>query len=599
MSVPVIPESAPFTAEQRAWLNGYLAGLFSRGPVNAVAAQAPRSGNQVQQPLTPLTILFGSQTGTAEGLAKKAAKEAGKRGFAAMVLDMAQTDSAKLAAEKNLLVITSTYGDGEPPANAKALHAALAVETSEHGSQLSALSYSVCALGDSNYVQFCKCGKDFDTFLELRGAKRVAPRVDCDLDQEKKFQDWLNAALTALAEPSPAGPDLSAIRAAPDRDSADKSAPNSLATAISRADPEPRYSKSHPYPALVLTSRNLCGAGSAKQVHHVEFDLADSGLVYEAGDALGVMPHNCPELVAEILNALECDGEEAVPIANGGTTSLRHALTEIYDLGKPTPDLLAHFGGGGGGGTAIAVHHVIDVLFSRVDVKLSPVEFVRTLKRLQPRLYSISSSPKAHGGQVHLTVGAVRYEAGARARKGVCSTFLADRTTPGETRVGIHVHSNKAFRPPTNAETPMIMIGPGTGIAPFRGFLHHRRAIAAKGRNWLFFGDQRSASDFLYRDEILGLQSDGLLTRLDLAWSRDQQEKIYVQNRMLEHAADFYAWLEDGAHVYVCGDASRMAKDVDAALHTIIERAGGKSREQAAEYVQTLKSTKRYCRDVY
>jgi sulfite reductase (NADPH) flavoprotein alpha-component len=247
----------------------------------------------------------------------------------------------------------------------------------------------------------------------------------------------------------------------------------------------------------------------------------------------------------------------------------------------------------------VAVHDVVDLLLARTDVKLAPVDFVRALKRLQPRLYSISSSPKAHRGQVHLTVGAVRYEVGARHRKGVCSTFLADRVVAGESRAGIFVHANKAFRPPASGETPAIMVGPGTGIAPFRAFLHERCATGAKGKNWLLFGDQRAATDFLYHDELTALQNDGVLTRLDLAWSRDQPEKIYVQTRMLENARELYAWLESGAHFYVCGDASRMAKDVDAALLKVVQQAGGKSAEQAAEYVQSLRAAKRYCRDVY
>jgi sulfite reductase (NADPH) flavoprotein alpha-component len=582
LTVPIIPDSAPFSAEQRAWLNGYLAGLFSRGQVNpAVANAAPV---QPAATLTPLTILFGSQTGTAEGLAKRVAKEAGKRGFAAMVLDMAQTDAAKLTAEKNLLIIASTYGDGEPPDNAKPLHTALGADSAP---ALANLRFSVCALGDTNYVQFCKCGQDFDSFLEKRGATRIAPRADCDLDYETKFSAWIESALGAFSQTGATAP---------------TSAPKSeiLATAVSHDGGGSTHSRQNPFPAPLLTSRTLNGEGSAKQVNHVEFSLEGSGLVYEAGDALGVMPHNCPELVGEVLAALACDGEEAVSAPDGSTTSLRRALTELYDLGKPTAELLAHYGGAGnGGGVAVALHQVIDVLAARVDVKLAPADFVRALKKLQPRLYSISSSPKAHLGQVHLTVGAVRYELGKRARKGVCSTFLADRAVPSESKVGVFVHSNKAFRPPANPDVPMIMVGPGTGIAPFRAFLEERRTTGAKGKNWLFFGDQRSATDFLYRDELLAFKTEGTLARLDLAWSRDQQEKVYVQNRMLENATELYAWLEQGAHFYVCGDASRMAKDVDAALHKIIETAGKKSADEAAAYVQTLKAAKRYARDVY
>jgi sulfite reductase (NADPH) flavoprotein alpha-component len=586
ITVPVIPDSAPFTADQRAWLNGYLAGLFSRAPAPDVARLSGLTAQVASKTLTPLTVLFGSQTGTAEGLAKRAAKEAGKRGFAATALDMAQTDIAKLASEQNLLVIVSTYGDGEPPDSAKALHTQL----SALNSPLPALRFAVCALGDSNYVQFCKCGADFDLFLEKLGSTRVMPRVECDLEYEETFAAWLDAALTALAQGSHPGSSGSATPATP---STQSNPPTST------LETETGFSRKNPFAAPLLSSRNLNSAGSAKQVQHVEFSLESSGLTYEAGDALGVFPQNCPALVDEVLAALGCDGEEAVAAPDGRTVPLRRALTEFYDLGKPPADLLTRCGAQHGGGTAVALHHVVDVLLARPGLKLSPVEFVGALRKLQPRLYSISSSPKAHANQVHLTVGAVRYEADGRPRKGVCSTFLADRVAPGESRVGIFVHSNRAFRPPTSGDTPMIMVGPGTGIAPFRAFLHERRVTGARGRNWLFFGDQRAATDFLYRDEFATLMREGVLTRLDTAFSRDQPEKIYVQHRMFEHATELFAWLEAGAHFYVCGDAGRMAKDVDAALHTVITRAGGKTTEQAAAYVQALKAAKRYCRDVY
>lgn len=585
-NVPCLPETAPFTPEQRAWLNGFFAGMFSRNPAASThdAASAPT--------LAPLTILFGSQTGTAEALAKRAAKEAGKRGFAATVVDMAQASAARLATERNLLLITSTYGEGEPPDNAKALHAELAAS----GPSLAGLRFAVCALGDTNYTQFCKCGADFDKYLERGGATRVATRVECDLDYEEKFTAWLHTTLTALQSSEMAS---SATARSPGSGTGGPSA--AAAPGDDAADTS--YSRRRPFPALLLTSRTLSGTGSAKQVLHVEFDLADSGLTYAAGDALGVMPHNCPALVAEILAALGCDGEEAVPAPDRSTTSLRHALTELYDLGKPSTDLLRLFAPAIAGAldapVASTPHQVIDVLLAARDLRPGPLAFVGALRKLQPRLYSISSSPKAHPGQVHLTVGAVRYDLAARRRHGVCSTFLADRAIGGTTRVGVFVHANPAFRPPASGDTPMIMVGPGTGIAPFRAFLEERRATGARGRNWLLFGDQRAATDFLYRDELLAAQADGTLTRLDTAFSRDQAEKVYVQHRMLEHATELFAWLEQGAHFYVCGDASRMAKDVDAALHTAVERAGGKSPEQAAAYVHALKAGKRYARDVY
>lgn len=574
--LPVIPETAPFSIEQRAWLNGYLAGLFSRATAPDLPTQTTAASSAV--PLVPLTILYGSQTGTAESLAKKAAKDAGRRGFASVAMDMAQTDVSRLATEKNVLVIVSTYGNGEPPDSAKALHAALG---SEDAPSMTQMRYSICSLGDTSYPQFCQCGKDFDARLERRGAIRIAPRVDCDLDYEAAFAKWLDAALPAFGTtgtPATATAVATLI---------------STSTEDARVQAIPRYSRKHPFNARVLVSRRLNSPGSAKQVHHVEFDLASSDMAYEAGDALGVMPQNCPELVDDILSALGCDGEEAVVTPSGEGTSLRRALMEHCDLGKPSAELLGLYPG------CHESHHVIDVLLGApADRRLSPEELVRTLRKLQPRLYSISSSPKAYPGHVHLTVGAVRYDAQSRSRKGVCSTFLADRVRSGESSAGIFVHTNPSFRPPPG-DTPAIMIGPGTGIAPFRAFLQERRSIGARGRNWLFFGDQRSATDFFYREEMTALQSDGFLTRLDLAFSRDQEEKIYVQHRMLESAKELWAWLEEGAHVYVCGDASRMAKDVDATLHTVVERVGGKSTEAAAAYVQSLRSEKRYLRDVY
>jgi len=561
-TLPLIPDNAPFSPEQRAWLNGFLAGFYNR-------TTAPASAAAPALTLTPLTILFGTQTGTAETLAKQAAKEAGKRGFAATVLDMAAVTLPQLSQEKNLLVITSTYGDGEPPDNAKALHSALADPTA---SALTGLKFSVCALGDTNYTLFCQCGKDFDLRLEKLGAQRVSPRTDCELDYEAAFTAWLDTALASL------GPSAT---------------PAAVATTKSESPAAEGYSKKNPFPAPVLTVRNLNAPGSAKEVNHVEFSLEGSGLVYEAGDALGVFAQNCSSLVSDVIAALGYDGEEAVPTP-AGELPLRSALTTQFDLGKPSADLLALFGA-----TARPeLHHVIDVILAHPEKHPAPAAFVAALKKLQPRLYSISSSPKAHVGQVHLTVGAVRYDLHGRPRKGVASTFLAERALAHGT-AGVFVHSNKAFRPPASADTPMIMVGPGTGIAPFRAFLHERAAHGAKGKNWLFFGDQKADTDFLYREELEGLKKSGILTRLDLAFSRDQKEKIYVQNRMVEAAAELYAWLEEGGCFYVCGDASRMAKDVDAALHKVVELAGGKSAEEAATYIQALKTAKRYQRDVY
>ncbi|MEN9840841.1 MAG: hypothetical protein RL376_641 [Verrucomicrobiota bacterium] len=585
-AIPQLPDSAPFTPEQRAWLNGFFAGIFNRQTVSHVGSSLATTAPA----LVPLTILYGTQTGTAESLAKKAAKVAGQRGFAPAILDLSQTDAARLAAEKNVLLITSTYGDGEPPDAAKPLHTALREGT--HA--LSGLRYSVCALGDTHYTLFCQAGKDFDAALEKHGATRVHPRADCDVDYEAPFESWLHAALSAFspAVTSVVGPDLG--QAAP------------IAPA---STPEP-FSKQNPFPAPVLTVRPLNAPGSAKEVNHVEFDLtaAGSALAYEAGDALGVIPQNDPELVSAVLAALGADGEEAVPTP-AGELPLRRALTEHYDLGKPTPALLEALALPVAAPTsplpssppttpASPPLDVLDALQSAPLPKHQVTYWVTLLRKLQPRLYSISSSPKAHPGHVHLTVGTVRYEHSGRTRKGVCSTFLAERAL-ALGKVGVFVHANKAFRPPADPASPMIMVGPGTGIAPFRAFLEERAATQAPGKNWLFFGDQKAATDFLYREELEALQSSGVLTRLDLAFSRDQLEKIYVQHRMLAAAAELFAWLEQGAYFYVCGDASRMAKDVDAALHQVIETAGARTPAEAAAYVQALRTAKRYQRDVY
>jgi sulfite reductase (NADPH) flavoprotein alpha-component len=569
-SVPQIPPDAPFSEEQRAWLNGFLAGLFSRASGAEISNLKSEISNSAAS-LTPLTILYATQTGTTESLAKKAAKLASARGFAPAVLDISSVSAESLQTHSNLLLLTSTYGDGEPPDSARPLHAALAAEGAP---ALASLRYSVCALGDTNYTLFCQAGKDFDTYLERRGATRVHPRVDCDTDYDQPFESWLHAALSAFGV-----------------DSAPKAGISDLKTEI---PDDAGYSKTQPFPAPLLAVRPLNTPGSAKEVNHIEFDLSAAGpsLSYEAGDALGVIPQNCPALVAEILAALGADGEEAVP-TKVGELPLRRALTECFDLNKPAPTLLALLGLP----ASPPPHHVIDALLA-APAKPSPLAFVAALKPIAPRLYSISSSPKAHPGQVHLTVGALRYELGGRARKGACSTFLAERAQ-ALGKVGVFVHANKAFRPPADPKRPMIMVGPGTGIAPFRAFLEERAATAAPGKNWLFFGDQKAATDFLYADELHALRASGVLTRLDLAFSRDQAEKIYVQHRMLENAAELFAWLEAGAHFYVCGDASRMAKDVDAALHEIVRLAGNRTAEEAAAYVQALKTAKRYQRDVY
>ncbi len=571
--IPIIPETAPFSPEQRAWLNGFLAGVFSR---KTNPSPAPVSA------LLPLTIYFGSQTGTAEGLARQAAKEAGKRGFAPSVIDLAQASLVRLAQDSHALFITSTYGDGEPPDNARAFHAALASACASHRADgsplLNSVRYSVCALGDRNYPAFCQCGREFDLRLEQLGARRATPRVECDVDADAAFKSWLTSVLASFS-PTPSAPTASQPTGG---------------EAASLVNTAPGISRTHPWLAPLRRVTRLTAPTSAKEVNHVEFDLARSGLLYEPGDALGVYPKNCPDLVESILCALGCDGEEGV-LTPEGERSLRTSLTDRYDLGKAPPELLA----------ALAVEtiapgsHVLDAVRSAKPGRLGASSFVSTLRKLQPRLYSIASSLRAHPEEVHLTVGAVRYELAGLRRSGVCSTFLADRCAGQEGAAPVFVHANRTFRLPPGGDAPIIMIGPGTGIAPFRAFLEERRISGATGKAWLFFGDQHAATDFLYADELAGFQREGVLTRLDTAFSRDQSDKIYVQHRMAEHARELYAWLEAGAFVYVCGDASRMARDVHQALVAAVGSAAGINPERAADYVQTLQSQKRYARDVY
>lgn len=582
--VPHIPESAPFSLEQRAWLNGFLAGMFSAGTTpqsNGGAAPAASAG--------PLLICFGSQTGTAEGLAKKLAKEATQRGFAPKLAALNDFETTGFATAKKAVIISSTWGDGDAPDNAVNFWNWLKADSAP---RLENLEFAVLGLGDKNYSDFCGASKKFDERLTALGAKRLTPRGECDTDYEAAAKKWMDSLWEKL------GGANGAIATSP------------AEASVASAEPaKATFSKSHPFPAKLLKNLLLNRNGSAKEVRHYEIALGGSGLAYEVGDALGVLPTNCDALVNEVLAALGATGDEPVVIENV-VVPFRLALAQNFELGKPAAELLAEIAK-----RAPSVEFapllapdkaeelkkwlygrdVLDVLLLAPKT-VSVAELLPLLRKLSPRLYSISSSPKAHPGEVHLTVGAVRYEKHGRHRKGVASTFLADRA--GDI-VRLFVQPSHGFRPPVNGDAPMIMVGPGTGIAPFRAFLEERQATGAKGKNWLFFGDQCRATDFLYEELLLGWQKSGFLTRLDLAFSRDQAEKIYVQTRMLENARELWAWLEAGGHFYVCGDASRMAKDVDDALHKVIETAGGKSADEAKAYVAKLKNEKRYQRDVY
>lgn len=569
----VIPDDAPFTPEQRAWLSGFLGKLLTGGLPSAASG-----------PAVPVTILYGSQTGNAEGLGKKLLKTLKKGNFEPELHDLGAYDRSRLPKEKNVLIITSTYGDGEPPDNAGDFHSWLLGDAAP---RLEGVNFSVLALGDTNYPDFCKCGIEFDTRFEDLGATRLFKRIDSDVDFDAPFKEWSEGVIAVLA---PAGA--------------------AVAPAAPVAEVEAGFSKKNPFPSPILSNFNL-NTGGEKETHHIELSLEGSGLDYEVGDALGVFPRNPESLVDLILSNLPFK-PGTVPLPDGGEAPLRDALISSYDIGTLNKSIVQKWQARSGSPYLRSLVEADDkkawddFCWGRdlSDLVIDyPADFsdgedlVGILKKLQPRLYSIASSPKAHPGEVHLCVAVVRYSAYGRKRGGICSTFLSDRSKG--LQPGVFVHSNKAFRLPENGDTPVIMVGPGTGIAPFRAFLEERQATSAKGGNWLFFGNPHRATDFLYEDELTAWQKDGTLSRLDLAWSRDQKEKLYVQHLMLQQGAELWKWLQDGAAFYVCGDATRMAKDVDQALHAVIVEHGQLAPEDATAFIAQLKKDKRYLRDVY
>lgn len=576
MQKPIqIPENAPFTPEQRAWLHDFLTRTLGPGAVED-------SGTL---PAVPVTVLFGTQTGNAEGCAKKLAKAMKGGRFAPEVADLADYDPSRLPGEQHVLIITSTYGDGEPPDGAADFHEWL---MSDAAPRLEGVKYAVLGLGDTEYPDFCQCAIDFDERFAALGAERIHERVDCDVDYEEAFLAWRQGVMTAL------GP-----VAMPE-------------TPVEEPEEETGYSKKRPFPAAILKNVNLNQPGAGRETHHIELSLEGSGLEYQVGDALGVVPRNDEAMVDEILAALPFNTREEVPLPNGGEAPLREALVEAYDIRSLTAKMVEKWQERSGSPFLRSLveakengplkefcwgRELIDLVIDHPADFTDAEDFVAVLKKLQPRLYSIASSPNAHPGEVHLTIAIVRYHAHHRDRGGVCSTFFSDRSSGLEP--GVFVHVNKAFRMTSNRDQPIIMVGPGTGIAPFRAFLEEREVSGASGGNWLFFGNPHRATDFIYEDELSGFVDRGVLTRLDTAFSRDQEHKIYVQDRMLEAGGELWQWLQDGAALYVCGDASRMAKDVDRALHAIARKHGGLSEEDAGQYFKTLRKEKRYCRDVY
>jgi sulfite reductase (NADPH) flavoprotein alpha-component len=542
-AVPVLPESAPFTPSQRAWLNGFFTGMLNLDTASIGATSAPVASADAPAPAV-------------------------KEDFPWHDPELALVDRLKLA-------------EGRPPD--RVMMAAMAQ-----------LDCGACGYFCKTYAEAVARGEETDLTKCSPGGRETA----------RKLKE-----LVAAKKPSPTITDPGYANGNGHVAASGPAKPNG---AVATGE-KPAYGLANPFRAPLLKSESLNRPGSAKDVRMVAFSLKGSGLSYEVGDALGVIPENDPELVEAIIEAMGARGDECVPIPGGGSIHLYEALTDHYVITKVGDDfaalMAAHATIESEAATlrtlieddaeGIPAHwDVLDVLEQFPSARPPLTEMVGALSSLQPRLYSISSSLKAFPDEVHLTVGVVRYEQGGRSRRGVASNFLAETLRPRR-KASVFVHSSPGFRLPADGDAPVVMIGPGTGVAPFRAFLQERAASGAKGRNWLFFGDQQSETDFLYRDEIEAYRTDGLLTRLDLAFSRDQAEKVYVQHRMLESADELWSWLEDGAHVYVCGDPRRMALDVDFALREIVAEKGRMSADAAKDYLKTMSQTGRYQRDVY
>jgi sulfite reductase (NADPH) flavoprotein alpha-component len=593
------------TEAQQIWLSGYLAAVqrtaaspVASGELQQTASTAgialsPQSGTVISR---EVTVLFGSQTGNSQRLAKDVSKKLEAQGFQVTLSSMSDFKPNALKKVQNLLILVSTHGEGDPPDNALPFYEFL---HSKRAPQLEDLRFSVLALGDSSYEFFCKTGLDFDNRLEELGGNRLSPRVDCDLDYDEPAAEWFQSVLGALNQTL----DVSIVPSA---------ATASIGSALSTEDAG--YSRTSPFQAEVLENLNLNGRGSDRETRHLELSLEGSNLQFEPGDCLGIYPENHPVLVDTLIEAMGWNPEESVPVnKKGEERSLREALLSNYEitvLTKPLLEQAAQFTSSSRLKELLESGHeqelraylddrdLLDMVRDFSPWLVPAREFVTILRKIPARLYSIASSQKANPEEVHLTIRAVRYDAHGRDRYGVCSVQCAERLQPGDT-LPVYIHHNPNFKLPANPETPIIMIGPGTGVAPFRAFLEEREESGADGKSWLFYGDQHFLTDFLYQLDWQRWLKDGVLTRMDVAFSRDTDKKVYVQHRMLEKSRELFQWLQEGASVYVCGDEKHMAHDVHTTLAAILELEGGMSSEEAAAYLALMQQQKRYQRDVY
>lgn len=573
-----------FSPHQLAWLSGYFWGMVNQQPGTVAVTPAPAAAASI-------TVISASQTGNARRVAEQLRDDLTAAGLGVTLVNAGDYKFKQIAQEKLLLVVASTQGEGEPPEEAVALHKYL---FSKKAPQMAGTAFAVFGLGDTSYENFCQTGKDFDARLAELGGERLFDRADADVDFKSAAEAWRKQIVDVLKQRVP--------------QATAAQTQVSVAGSVAQIVSSP-YSKESPLTASLAVKQKITGRNSDKDVRHIEIDLGESGLSYQPGDALGVWYHNDPDLVEEIIGLIWRTGDETVTL-NDQTMTLREALTERLELTQNTTVIVEKYAALSRDERLIELladkHQLqqyaqttpLPDMIRQAPADLDADQLVALLRPLTPRLYSIASSQDEVGSEVHITVGVVRYEVDGRARTGGASGYLADRLEEdGELRVFIEHNDN--FRLPANPQTPVIMIGPGTGIAPFRAFIQQRAAEGAEGLNWLFFGNPHFTEDFLYQVEWQRFVKDGVLSRIDLAWSRDQKHKVYVQDKLREQGAEVWRWIEQGAHIYVCGDANRMAKDVEQALLELLAEHGGMDAEQADEFLSELRVERRYQRDVY